>query len=201
MPRSTSRLVRPRTAASLTPSAVAIWVNGLRPSSWRCSMIRLSRAESSSPRRFRRVLASGFESRDWPAMACESSTEAAPGRAGRCRLPPVERCQHGGESLDGLDGDRIDDELDLREAQGRVLPKARSQLGRRALDRHDRAVVVLRDAARPTAHGDQNGAGLLEGGRIAANSPAGLVDLGEDRAQALDRVVGLAVPDVPLLDE
>ena len=50
MPRSMSRFVRARTAASETPRSAAIWVYGRRPSACRCSMIRLSRAETSSAR-------------------------------------------------------------------------------------------------------------------------------------------------------
>ena len=51
IPRSTRRFVRARTAASETPRSAAIWVNGRRPSCWRCSMIRLSRSQTSSPAR------------------------------------------------------------------------------------------------------------------------------------------------------
>ena len=43
-----SRFVRARTAASETPRSAAIWVNGRRPSAWRCSMIRLSSGDTSS---------------------------------------------------------------------------------------------------------------------------------------------------------
>src|SRR3990172_9454144 len=42
-----SRLVRARTAASLTPRSDAICVNGRRPSCCRCAMMRLSRGETS----------------------------------------------------------------------------------------------------------------------------------------------------------
>ena len=43
------RFVRARTAASETPRSAAIWVNGRRPSCWRCSMIRLSSSDTSAP--------------------------------------------------------------------------------------------------------------------------------------------------------
>src|SRR5688500_17843596 len=145
MPRSTRRLVRARTAASETPSAEAIWVNGRRPSSWRCSMMRLSSAESSSGRRFLRPSSSGFESRKEPSgLNLAGSTGAGRRRSDLprpfCAVAPsalVELREHGSEALDGLRGDRIDDELDLRDAQLRVRAEPPRDLDRRALDRLD----------------------------------------------------------------
>ena len=93
-----SRFVRARTAASDTPSSAAIWVNGRRPSAWRCSMIRLSRAETSSParpvaRRRGRAGRPGRSSALAPRLGATVSGRwpTAPAGAGAARAPRGDR--------------------------------------------------------------------------------------------------------------
>ena len=81
-PRSTSRFVRARTAASDTPRSDAIWVNGRRPSCWRCSMIRLSSGDTSSaprPDEARRPFRPFRVMRDSPSVGGILATAPVPG--------------------------------------------------------------------------------------------------------------------------
>ena len=75
-----SRFVRARTAASETPRSAAIWVNGRRPSAWRCSMIRLS-----SRRRRRRPVAARVRGRARVHGSAHEGWSTRRGFAGRCR--------------------------------------------------------------------------------------------------------------------
>src|SRR5258706_1976710 len=198
MPRSTSRLVRARTAASETPSAAAIWVNGRRPSSWRCSMIFLSSAESSSARAFRRPASSGFESRSgWP-MALESSTGSGP--ASVAALAAIEVDQDGRERLDRFDRDRVDDQLDLGQAEVPEGSDSIRNLAARTLERRDVVLVVFRQSAGAPGQPDEQRTRLLQGGGVATDPAASLVYLLEDRLEPIWRVVGLPIPDVPRVD-
>src|SRR5450759_1492365 len=102
MPRAMRRLVHACTVASETPRAVAICVKGRRPSSWRCSMIRLSSSEISldgprtSPGRTRKWACCDIGGRapnpcDPEYGTSDRSTSPAARMPSRARGPPVPR--------------------------------------------------------------------------------------------------------------